>query len=154
MPICPFAGIMEQTGALRAPEGGFLNKKPAIRQESFRPLELNAGNVQAVFDRCLYTMDSQNRVEAHPFYQRLGYSEEEQDKVIYFNQDIPLKTKRVFSIPSARRLPFTGERQNSAQAMGDFMTAYFGNNWINDRICLLQPLYFERKYGDGNSFAI
>lgn len=38
--------------------------------------------------------------------------------------------------------------------MGDFMTAYFGNNWINDRNCLLQPLYFERKYGDGNSFAI
>ena len=72
LPICPFAGIMEQTGALRAPEGGFLNKKPAIRQESFRPLELNAGNVQAIFDRCLYTMDSQNYVEARPFYQRLG----------------------------------------------------------------------------------
>ena len=116
---------MEQTDALRAPEGGFLNKKPVIRQESFRPLELNAGNVQAVFDRCLYTTDSQNRVEAHPFYQRLGYSEEEQDKVIYFNQDILLKTKRVFSIPSARRLPFTGERQKQRPSDGGLYDGLF-----------------------------
>lgn len=28
---------------------GFLNKKPIIKSEGFRPLELNEGNVQAIF---------------------------------------------------------------------------------------------------------
>ena len=32
---------------------GFLNKKPVIKQEGFQPLELNEGNVQAIFNRCL-----------------------------------------------------------------------------------------------------
>ena len=32
---------------------GFLNKKPIIKSEGFRPLELNEGNVQAIFNRCL-----------------------------------------------------------------------------------------------------
>ena len=34
---------------------GFLNKKPVIKQEGFQPLELNEGNVQAIFNRCLLT---------------------------------------------------------------------------------------------------
>ena len=32
---------------------GFLNKKPIIKTEGFQPLELNEGNVQAIFERCL-----------------------------------------------------------------------------------------------------
>lgn len=64
----------------------------------FKPQEFNEANVQAIFNRCLYTLESKNRVEARPFYQRLGYSEEEQDQVVYFDQDILPKTKKLFCI--------------------------------------------------------
>lgn len=32
---------------------GFLNKKPIIKNEGFRPIDLNEDNVQAIFNRCL-----------------------------------------------------------------------------------------------------
>ena len=102
--------------------------------------ELTEGNVQDIFNRCLYTMESQNCVEACPFYQRLGYSEEE--KAVYFDQDILLKNKKailyLFGQVSAVH---TGKAKNKAQTIADFMMAYSGNNWTNNRGYLFELLY-------------
>lgn len=103
--------------------------------------ELNEANVQAIFNRCLYTLESKNRTEACPFYQRLGYSEEEAN-VIYFDRDTLLKNEKVilylFGQVSAVH---TGKAKNEAQTIADFMIAYSGNNWTNNRGRLLELLY-------------
>ena len=103
--------------------------------------ELNEANIQAIFDQCLYTMESKNCAEARPFYQRLGYSEEE-EKAVYFDQDILLKNKKailyLFGQVSAVH---TGKAKNEAQTIADFMMAYSGNNWTNNRGRLLELLY-------------
>mgnify|MGYP001140853398 CR=1 FL=1 len=111
-----------------------------IEEQGFRPIDLNEDNVQAIFDRCLYTLESKNCAEARPFYQRLGYSEEE--KAVYFDQDILLKNKKailyLFGQVSAVH---TGKAKNEAQTIADFMMAYPGNNWTNNRGRLLELLY-------------
>ena len=111
-------------------------------EQGFKPLELCEMNVQAIFNRCLFTLESKKRTEARPFYQRLGYSEEEQDQVVYFDQDILLKNKKailyLFGQVSAVH---TGKAKNEAQTIADFMMAYSGNNWTNNRGYLLELLY-------------
>ena len=80
----------------------------------FKPQELNEANVQAIFNRCLYTLESKNRTEACPFYQRLGYSEEEAN-VIYFDRDTLLKNKSQFDfVFSVMLTPCTAKGLNCA----------------------------------------
>ena len=64
---------------------GFLNKKPVIRQEGFHPLELNEGNVRAIFERCLATDDTKNLTAPILFALKNGYSED--SKPIVFDKD-------------------------------------------------------------------
>ena len=52
---------------------GFLNKKPIIKTEGFQPLELNEGNVQAIFNRCLATKDSVDFIGATLFTKETGF---------------------------------------------------------------------------------
>ena len=108
-------------------------------EKKYVALELNEANVQAIFNRCLYTLESKNRVEARPFYQRLGYSEAEQDQVVYFDQDILLKNKKailyLFGQVSAVHT------KTETQTIADFMMTYSGNNWTNNKGYLLELLY-------------
>ena len=54
---------------------GFLNKKPIIKTEGFHPIDLNEGNVQAIFNRCLATKDSVDFIGATLFTKEAGFSE-------------------------------------------------------------------------------
>ena len=116
---------------------GFKNGK-IIKHEGFQPLELTEANVQAIFQRCLYTLESKNRTEACPFYQRLGYSEEEAS-VIYFDRDILLKNKKAIQYLFGQVTAV--HTQTETQSIADFMMAYSGNNWTNNRGHLLELLY-------------
>ena len=142
----------EKFGAVPAPEGdcvvGLFDDDDleldelldAVKKYPPCVAELTEANVQAIFDWCLYTLESKNCAEARPFYQRLGYSEEE--KAVYFDQDILLKNKKailyLFGQVSAVH---TGKAKNEAQTIADFMMAYSGNNWTNNRGRLLELLY-------------
>ena len=107
-------------------------------EKKYVALELNEANVQAIFHRCLYTLESQNRVEACPFYQRLGYSEEEAS-VIYFDRNILLKNKKAILYLFGQVTAV--HTQTETQSIADFMMAYSGNNWTNNRGRLLELLY-------------
>ena len=54
---------------------GFLNKKPIIKSEGFRPLELNEDNVQALFNRCLKTDETKEIEYSYLFKKEFGYEE-------------------------------------------------------------------------------
>lgn len=116
-------------------------QKKAEKPPEFIPIDLNEANVRAIFNRCLFTLETKNCAEGRPFYQRLGYSEEEA-KPVYFDQDILLKNKKailyLFGQVSAVH---TGKAKNEAQTIADFMMAYSGNNWTNNRGSLLELLY-------------
>ena len=107
-------------------------------EQGFEPLELNEANVQAIFQRCLYTLESKNRTEACPFYRRLGYSEEEAS-VIYFDRDILLKNKKAIQYLFGQVTAV--HTKTETQTIADFMMAYSGNNWTNNRGHLLKLLY-------------
>ena len=65
-----------------------LNKTKAAKEEilkSFTPLELNEGNVQAIFNRCLATVDSTQTVPVSPFPLITGYSAKG-NKVVDFDE--------------------------------------------------------------------
>ena len=55
---------------------GFLNKKPIIKAEGFHPIDLNEGNVQAIFERCLATKESTETNGIILFRKSKGYSED------------------------------------------------------------------------------
>lgn len=100
--------------------------------------ELTEANVQAIFNRCLFTLESKNRTEARPFYQRLGYSEEE-EKAVYFDQDILLKNKKAILYLFGQVAAV--HTKTETQTIADFMMAYSGNKWTNNRGYLLELLY-------------
>ena len=117
-------------------------EKKTEKPPEFIPIDLTEGNVQAIFNRCLYTMESKNCEEARPFYQRLGYSEEEENEVIYFDKDVLLKNKTIIMYLFGQvAAVHTGRAKTEAQSMADFMMAYSGNNWTNNRGFLLRLLY-------------
>ena len=70
---------------------GFLNKKPIIKTEGFHPIDLNEGNVQAIFNRCLATKDSVDFIGATLFTKETGFSEN--SKQIVFDKKEILKNK-------------------------------------------------------------
>ena len=107
----------------------------------FKPQELTEANVQAIFNRCLAKKDTMSIARAVLFPIFLGYDRSE-DIPIHFDQDILLKNKKaimyLFGQVSAVH---TGKAKNEAQTIADFMMAYSGNNWTNNRGRLLELLY-------------
>ena len=107
----------------------------------FKPQELTEANVQAIFNRCLAKKDTMSIARAVLFPIFLGYDRSE-DIPIHFDQDILLKNKKaimyLFGQVSAVH---TGKAKNEAQTIADFMMAYSGNNWTNNRGHLLELLY-------------
>ena len=73
-----------------------LNKAKAAKEEilkSFTPLELNEGNVQAIFNRCLATKNTKELTRATLFPPTRGYKEGT-EKLIYFDKEALLKNKK------------------------------------------------------------
>ena len=111
------------------------------KEDGFHPLELTEGNVQAIFHRCLESKDTMSIARAVLFPIFLGYDRSE-DIPIHFDQDILLKNKKaIMYLFGQISAVHTGKAKNEAQTIADFMMAYSGNNWTNNRGYLLELLY-------------
>lgn len=130
------------------------------RRPQFTPLELNEGNVQAIFNRCLAKPDTENHSEAILFYQRLGYSEKD-CVTVYFDKDELLKNKKNFQyLYGQLSAVHTGKAKTELLTITDFVTSYSGNKWTGNRLILMKLLYlgasvdvslvapFSKEYGD------
>lgn len=62
-----------------------------IEEQGFRPIDLNEGNVQAIFNRCLATKDSVDFIGATLFTKETGFSEN--SKQIVFDKKEIFKNK-------------------------------------------------------------
>lgn len=65
---------------------GFLNKKPIIKNEGFRPIDLNEDNVQAIFNRCLVSSESEQILRVTLFSAEYEF-EKEDEFVVDFDPD-------------------------------------------------------------------
>ena len=75
---------------------GFKSGK-IIKHEGFEPQELNEGNVQAIFNRCLATKNTKELARATLFPPTRGYKEGT-EKLIYFDKEALLKNKKALNI--------------------------------------------------------
>lgn len=78
--------------------GDELKKAKKENEGKFHPLELNEGNVQAIFNRCLATKDD-DRDEFYGsvlFQKALGYDED--SKPVFFNKKRVEQNKKIFFI--------------------------------------------------------
>lgn len=118
---------------------GFLNKKPIIKTEGFQPLELNEGNVQAIFNRCLEEGTPKKDVANSILFSRtLGYHPND-EVLIQFDKEKILANKKIIEY-------MYGQLQCAHQKLGELGLEeaywnYQGKKWTNSRLHLLEFLH-------------
>ena len=116
---------------------GFLNKKPIIKSEGFRPLELNEGNVQALFNRCLKTDETKEIEYSYLFKKEFGY--EETKAPVHFDQEKIKANKQAIiylfgQVQIVHRNEFSITEEKAA-------TRYDGKKWTANKGFLMEFLH-------------
>lgn len=120
-----------------------LNKAKAAKEEilkSFTPLELNEGNVQAIFNRCLATVDSTQTVPVSPFPLITGYSAKG-NKVVDFDEGKLHANKRNIEYLFGQLQIVHKEAFHCKHKIKDFLTDYCDKQWTDDRKYILEFIY-------------
>ena len=103
-------------------------------------MDLNEGNVQAIFERCLAKKDSKERTGGILFSTMMGFSEED-EKLIEFDKDSLLADKLKIEYLFGQ-LKVVHDKVNAAP-MADFVFLYNGDFWTKDSGKLLRLLYLD-----------
>ena len=111
----------------------------------FLPIDLNEGNVQAIFNRCLATTSSKERVPVVLFPVIFGYQPED-EILIQFDKEIYLENKKSIEylygqLKKVHETGFTHSERRLGMSMGNFRVLYTGNTWTADEGVLLRFLY-------------
>ena len=117
-----------------------LNKARAAREEilkSFIPLELNEGNVEALFNRCLAKEGCTETSYSHLYLKELGY-EREDTGIVFDKKTILGNRKNIEYLFGQLGAVHHGQLQLKAE---DFYIAYSGKNWTTDRASVMQLIY-------------
>ena len=130
------------------------------KEHEFHPLELNEGNVQAIFDRCLATSESKNETWAEMFYLSLGYKEEDSTPITFDSDIISKNKKSIMYLYGQLDCVHTGKYLSEWISVTDFAKTYTGEKWTQKAGILLEMLYlasnediaiivpFEKKKND------
>ena len=116
---------------------GFLNKKPIIKAEGFHPIDLNEGNVQAIFNRCLTSNDNAPYLISDVFSPLLGY---EAGNARLFDKEAVLKNKQTIRYLFGQ-LAGVHEGKKSL-TKSDFLMSYRNIRWTeNDKLCWICSIW-------------
>ena len=115
-------------------------QKKAEKPPEFIPIDLNEGNVQAIFNRCLATEDTpEEQVSRSILFSRtLGYRPED-EIVFYFDKEKLLENKKNI-YDRYGQLNHTWNRAGDI-ALGSTRVTYSGTNWTGNNTCLWELLY-------------
>lgn len=119
-----------------------LNKAKAAKEEilkSFTPLELNEGNVQAIFNRCLAKEGCAETSYSCLYLKELGYDRE--DTGIVFDKNVILANRRNIEYLFGQ-LEAVHQGQLQLQEK-DFYIAYKGEKWTTDKASIMQLIYLS-----------
>lgn len=116
---------------------GFLNKKPIIKSEGFRPLELSEGNVQAIFNRCLAKNGTTETTASSLYFSSLGW-EKEDDGLRFSISQLQANQRNVQYLVGQLKPVHEGQH---ILTLEDMAKNYQGSVWAKERAALLQLLY-------------
>ena len=130
------------------------------RRPQFTPLELNEGNVQAIFNRCLRKEDSKEITRTTLFSRVLGYAPEDEIEIAFDKNVLLENEKNIRYLYGQLKVVHTAESKTNCLSLNDFKTAYQGIIWAQSKSSLLELLYlgcnsalglgyrFSKKYND------
>lgn len=122
-----------------------LNKAREKKEEiiqSFTPLDLNEGNVQAIFNRCLAKPDSKEILPTSPFPVITGYSAKNNKVVDFDDQAILSNKKNIEYLFGQLQTVHEGNSEKRA-TINDFTTTYSKKSWTDSKAHLLELLYLS-----------
>ena len=114
-----------------------LNKAREKKEEiikSFTPLDLNEGNVQAIFNRCLATDETNEYIESILQKKSDGYAQDS-DPILFDKQKLlsNLKNIRYLYGQLLTTHKHTNTINTSVNGKTNVMTNYMGNTWIANK---------------------
>ena len=115
-------------------------KEVMERHKGFEPLELTEGNVQAIFNRCLATVDSTETVSVSPFPTITGYSAIG-NRVVDFDEGKLHANKRNIEYLFGQLQIVHKEAFHCKHKIKDFLTDYCDKPWTDDRKYILEFIY-------------
>lgn len=112
-------------------------KKNAEDKNKFHPIDLNEGNVQAIFNRCLAKDGTTEKVSSILYYRELGY--EKEDLGVSFDKTVlAANRKNIEYLYGQLAAVHEGE---TILKEDDFMRSYSGRIWTEDRASAAQMMY-------------
>lgn len=120
-----------------------LNKAREKKKEiisSFTPLELNGGNVHAIFNNCLATKDSKETTYATLFPSTHGYKPEDEIPIQFDTTEL-LKNKQTIVYLFGQLQEVHNAHKKGRINIDDYNTTYHGKHWTSDKETLLKFLY-------------
>lgn len=96
------------------------------RRPQFTPLELNEGNVQAIFNRCLRKEDSKEITRTTLFSRVLGYAPEDEIEIAFDKNVLLENEKNIRYLYGQLKVVHTAESKTNCLSLNDFKTAYQG----------------------------
>ena len=109
----------------------------AERRPQFTPLELNEGNVQAIFNRCLANANTTEKISSILYYKELGY--EKEDLGVSFDQNALVSNRKNIEYLYGQ-LASVHESQAILKET-DFAKTYAGHLWTEETVSIMQLIY-------------
>lgn len=119
-----------------------LNKAKAAKEEilkSFTPLELNEGNVQAIFNRCLAKQDTKDITYSTLFPTTHGYKTEDEIQIQFDTAELLNNRQNIEYLFG--QLQEVHHKHNKRMSIDDYNTTYQEKHWTSDKSALLKFLY-------------
>ena len=103
----------------------------------FSPQELNEGNVQAIFNRCLAGDGAKETTVSSLYFSSLGW-EKEDDGLLFDANQLRANQKSIQYLLGQLKPVHEGKH---ILTLDDMTRTYQGTNWVSDRASLMQLLY-------------
>ncbi len=109
-------------------------------KEKFIPIELNEGNVQAIFNRCLATTETKKLTAGALFPQSHGY-EAGAERIIKFDSEVLLQNAKAIEYLFGQLKKVHDSQTATRITIDDYNLTYRGENWTTDKATMLKFLY-------------
>ena len=113
--------------------------KKSFSDKQYACLDLNEGNVQAIFNRCLATKDSKETSYSRLYLKLAGY-EREDTGIVFDKRNILNNKKNIEYLFGQLYAVHHGQLQLKE---ADFYTAYTEEKWTTDRASIMQLIYLS-----------
>lgn len=113
----------------------------------FRPQELNEGNVQTIFDRCLVKAESKEISRTILFPTQLGYSADDVLELQFDKEALLKNEKNIRYLYGQLAVVHSGNCQTERVAFDKFAENYQGHTWSYSKYALMQLCYLGCNNG-------